>query len=271
MFVKTKFLIVATICFMALRPSLSSAAESQSSIEFEARAKQFFGSNCTSCHGEEEQEGDVTLHDIAMDFQSAEVSRRWLTVLSQLENGEMPPEDEKQPSHVERERMIAGIKDQFRLAGNPIELLRSAPKFGNYVNHKQLFSGEHKGPSFSRPRIWRISPYIDGRSSPFSLSQDEGFKDYAHMWSMDKPTMELLLVKANSAVRMQIGPSEDDLKLQYEIWKQQTLTKRRSLRNDVKAQKELIAKNPENAGAKKRLESIAKQLEKNEATDFEKD
>jgi hypothetical protein len=271
MFVKTRFLITVMMSFMALKPFSSSAAESQSSVAFISHAKQFFESNCTTCHGEKNQEADVTLHDIEMDFKSAEESRRWTTVLHQLENGEMPPEEQEQPSHVERERMIAGIKDQFRLAGNSIELLRLAPKYGNYVSHRELFSGEHEGPSFSRPRIWRISPYIDGQSSPFSLSQEEGFKDYAHMWSMDKPTIELLLVKANGAVKSQIGPSEAELKIQDEIWKKQNLTKRRSLQNDVKVQEELIAKDPENAGLKKRLESLTKQLAKNEATDFEKD
>jgi hypothetical protein len=167
--------------------------------------------------------------------------------------------------------MIAGIKDQFRLAGNPIELLRSSPRFANYVNHQDLFSGTYKGPAYSRPRIWRISPFIDGQSSPFSLSQEEGFKDYAHMWSMDKPTIELLLVKARGVVEKQIGPSEADLKLEDEIWKKQILSKRRSLQSEIKALDESTAKNPDNAGFKKKCENLKKQLEQNEATDFEKD
>lgn len=270
MILKTKILIMAAMCFLMLEPFPSSAADSQPSVAFESYAQQFLVGNCTSCHGEKKQKGDVTLHNIEMDFKSAENGRLWMTVLSQLENGEMPPEEEKQPTHLQRERMIAGIKSQFRLAGNPIELRRSAPKYGNYVNHQALFSGEHKGPSYSRPRIWRISPYIDGRSSPFSLSQEEGFKDYAHMWSMDKPTIELLALKANAAVKSQIGPSEAELKMQDEIWKNQILTKRRSLQNDIKAQEKIFAKNPKNDGLKKRLESLTKQLEKNEATDFEK-
>ena len=271
MLVKSRFLVIAAMSFTAFMPGSSHAEENQPSAPFETHARQFFKSNCTSCHGEKKQKGDVTLHDLKMDFASAEEGRRWMTVLGQLENGEMPPEEKEQPSHAEREGMIAGIMNQFRLAGNPIELLRSAPKYGNYVNHRELFSGEHKGPSFSRPRIWRISPYIDGRSSPFSLSQEEGFKDYAHMWSMDKPTIELLLVKANAAVKSQIGPSEAELKIQDEIWKKQTLTKRRSLQNDIKAQEKRIAKDPENDGAQEKLENLTKQLEKNEATDFEKD
>ena len=269
--VRRKFLVIAMTGFMTLKPCSSKAEENQGSIDFDPHARQFFKSNCTSCHGEKKQKGDVTLHDLKMDFGSAEEGRRWMTVLAQLENGEMPPDDEDQPGHAERERMIAGIRNQFRLAGNPIEVLRSAPKFGNYVDHKQLFSGEHKGPSYSRPRIWRISPYIDGQSSPFSLSQEEGFKDYAHMWSMDKPTLELLLVKAKTVVDKQIGPSVDDLKLQDEIWKNQTLGKRRKLQNEIKGLEKSLAKDSGNAGLGKKLENLAKQLKNNEATDFEKD
>jgi len=59
--------------------------------------------------------------------ESAETGRRWLTVLGQLKNGEMPPEDEPQPSHEQRARLIAVIIEQFWLAGNPIERNLSTP------------------------------------------------------------------------------------------------------------------------------------------------
>ena len=259
------FLIITMVCFIISKPTASNASE------FASQATEFLSAHCTTCHGEKKQKADVSLHDIVADFETADESQRWFAVLSQLENGEMPPEDEVQPSPGERQKMIAGIKEQFRLAGRPIEVLRSGPKYGNYISHADLFSGKHKGPSFSRPRIWRISPYIDGKSSPFSLSQDEGFKDYAHMWSMDKPTIELLLVKANGVVKALIGPSEVDLAIQDESWKKQILTKRRSLSHEVKAQEDLIAKDPGNEGLKKKLVNLEKQLERNMATDFEKD
>ena len=231
----------------------------------------FFKNNCVSCHGEKKQQGDLTLHDMKMEFDMAEAGQRWMTVLTQLENGEMPPSDKKQPTQTERLKIISEIRNQFQLAGNPIEHLRSAPKYGNYVSHKELFSGEHKGPSFSRPRIWRISPYIDGKSSPFSLSQSEGFKDFAHMWHLDKPTIELLMIKANALVEQQIGPSEALLKTQDEIWVKQVLSKRRNLENEVNAQELIVAKSPGNAGQKKKLDGLVKQLERNLATDFKKD
>jgi hypothetical protein len=247
----------------------SDAAERPAVGQFEKKASQFFGEFCTTCHGEKKKKAEVTLHDLKPDFASATGSRRWLNVLAQLENGEMPPEERDQPTGPQRARMINAIKEQFRLAGKPIELLRSAPKYGNYVDHQALFSGEHQGPSFSRPRIWRISPYIDGQSSPFSLSQDEGFKDYAHMWSLDKPTMELLLVKARGVVEKQIGPSEADLKKQDEIWKNQILAKRRDLANQLKAAQESLAKMPKDEGRKKKITQLTTQLEKNKSTDFE--
>lgn len=250
---------------------LSPSAAANQAPAFAPHAKQFFKAHCTKCHGEKKQKGNVTLHDLEAEFQSAPGSRRWLDVLSQLETGEMPPEDEKQPSLAQQEQIIADIKKQFHLAGNPIELLRSAPKFGNYVDHEALFSGQHKGPSYSTPRIWRISPYIDGQSSPFSLSQGEGFKDYAHMWSMDKPTLELLLVKAKGVVKNQIGPSEEELKQQDQIWQQQILSKRKSLQAELQILEKRLTKEPTNENLVKRRDNLAKQLERNIATDFAKD
>lgn len=247
------------------------ADDTQELVSFKSHAESFLADYCTSCHGEEKQKGEITLHDLGMDFGSAAEGQRWMGVLNQLETGEMPPKKKKRPGHVERMKMIAAIKGQFLKAGNPIEVMRSSPKFGNYVDHKKLFSGEIKGPAFSRPRIWRISPYIDGQSSPFSLSQEEGFKDYAHMWSMDKPTIELLLVKARGVVAKQIGPSEADLKQQDEIWEKQILDKRRQLQKEVEGAEAALVKSPGNEGLKKKVENLKKQLERNEATDFEKD
>ena len=267
---KTQILVIVALSLTVALSSIPRVEGKDLAAGFESHVKQFLDSHCIRCHGEKKQKADVTLHDLGVDFELAEDIRRWLAVLSQLENGEMPPGDEKQPSHQERQGVIAAIRNQFSLSGNHVEKLRSAPKYGNYVNHQELFSGKHNGPAFSRPRIWRISPYIDGRSSPFSLSQDEGFKDYAHMWSMDKPTIELLLVKARGVVEKQIGPSEATLKVQDGIWKQQILNKRRNLQKELQALEVSVAKNPGNEGLKKKQDTLTKQLEKNQATDFEK-
>ena len=267
MFSTGKALFLLYLLFSILPAKRSQAAQG----EFESSSAKFFATYCISCHGEDKQKGNVTLHDIPLDFSSPEQSFRWIKLLGQLETGEMPPDDEDQPSHEIRAGLIAGIYDQFRLAGNPVEQLRTSPTYGNYINHEELFSGIHKGPAYSRPRIWRISPYIDGQSSPFSLSQEEGFKDYAYMWSMDKPTIELLIMNADAAVKQQIGPSEAELERQDDLWKKRVLQQRRALRIDIETEKTKLANDTRNASLQKKLDNLLKQLEKNEATDFEKD
>ena len=249
----------------------TAVAQDKPSPAFMREAKELFSAHCTSCHGEKKQKGDTTLHDIEFDFRSHEGSHRWMAVLDQLETGEMPPEDEAQPDPKKREALVAAIKLELQLAGHPVEILRSSPKYGNYVNHQDLFSGKHKGPAFSRPRIWRISPYIDGQNSPFSLSQEEGFKDYSHMWTLDKPTIELLLMNAKGVIEKQIGPSVEDLKQQDVIWKTQILSKRKNLQKDLTAAEESLKKTPKNEGLVKKVDNLEKQLERNLKTDFEKD
>lgn len=267
---QVKFSAIQVVCVSLIAGLIKLSAESGSTKPFPSTAQTFFKENCTTCHGKRKQEGNVSLHDLSPEFASATGSQKWLSILDKLETGEMPPRDEPQPAAQERADFVRAIKKELHRAGRPIEILRAAPKYGNYVNHQELFSGEHKGPAFSRPRIWRISPYIDGAGSPFGLSQEEGFKDYAHMWSVDKPTIELLLMNAGGVVKKQIGPSVDDLATQDETWKKQILDKRRNLQKDLKTAKESLTKSPDNEGLKKRVETLTKQLDNNLKTDFEK-
>ena len=121
MFSTGKALFLLYLLFSILPAKRSHAAQG----EFESSSAKFFATYCSSCHGENKQKGNVTLHDIPLDFSSPEQSFRWIKILGQLETGEMRPDDEDQPSHEVRANLIAGIYDQFRLAGNPVEQLRT--------------------------------------------------------------------------------------------------------------------------------------------------
>ena len=81
------------------------------------------------------QKGDTALHDIGMKFDSAEEVRRWLLVLSKLEK----PRDATRKmrsspvtKNVKRSLLNYPTASPVR---EPVEQLRSAPKYGNYVNH----------------------------------------------------------------------------------------------------------------------------------------
>lgn len=57
----------------------------------------FFQEYCVKCHGENKSKGDVTLHDFKGGFVGENDQDLWEIILEVLEDGEMPPEDEKQP------------------------------------------------------------------------------------------------------------------------------------------------------------------------------
>jgi hypothetical protein len=52
---------------------------------------------CVSCHGPEKQKGKVRLDDLPFAIHTLETAERWQKVLNQMNSGEMPPEEEKQP------------------------------------------------------------------------------------------------------------------------------------------------------------------------------
>ncbi len=99
---------------------------------------------CFHCHNEQTSEGDINLaaavhakpHGLVSDLELAD------RLLDALENGEMPPEDEEQPTRAERDRWIAQLKSlvENRLAKQsalaPVPLRRmNRLEYNNAVKH----------------------------------------------------------------------------------------------------------------------------------------
>jgi hypothetical protein len=59
----------------------------------------FLKANCLSCHSADRQEGSVRLDDMPFNVATVEQASRWQKVLEVLNAGQMPPEDEPQPSN----------------------------------------------------------------------------------------------------------------------------------------------------------------------------
>jgi len=62
--------------------------------------RSFLASNCVECHNAEKQKGKLRLDTISFTIDSIEQADRWQKILGQLNAGEMPPEDAKQPDRV---------------------------------------------------------------------------------------------------------------------------------------------------------------------------
>ncbi|WP_009965588.1 DUF1592 domain-containing protein [Verrucomicrobium spinosum] len=85
---------------LALWPGLGltlNAAESVRAVMPE-RHQALLSEVCLGCHGPEKQKGKFRVDDLPLTLSDPQTAERWQKVLSAMNSGEMPPEDEKQPS-----------------------------------------------------------------------------------------------------------------------------------------------------------------------------
>ena len=69
---------------------------------------------CFKCHSSKRAKGDINLKTLAGSAQFAADFRSWELVVAALEEREMPPEDEPQPSDEQRQQLAQAIKDELR-------------------------------------------------------------------------------------------------------------------------------------------------------------
>lgn len=105
-----------------------------SAADFKRDVAPFLKASCVGCHGAEKQKGKVTLHDIGGDFTSPHELERWELVLDMLSSGEMPPEDEPQPSEADRKIVVAWIEANLRTAVEGAETRSEVPQARRLTN-----------------------------------------------------------------------------------------------------------------------------------------
>ena len=76
---------------------------------FSKQVMPFFEANCIGCHGPKKSKGKVTLHNLDGDLTAGNNLEQWETILDMLKSGEMPPEDEPQPSVADRAAIVQWI------------------------------------------------------------------------------------------------------------------------------------------------------------------
>lgn len=81
---------------------------------YRTAALPFLVTHCVKCHGEDKAKGDIVLHAFAGDPSAGQDLERWELVLEMLRTGEMPPEEEPQPTAAERLRVANWIDGQLR-------------------------------------------------------------------------------------------------------------------------------------------------------------
>lgn len=179
--------------------------------EFEKHVRPFFDQYCVRCHGDKKQKADFALHDIDPLVTNGKDVERWEKALEMISNGDMPPDDEDAlPSKALRKSMESWIGAELKkINRGPDEGRLSRPEFGNRVDHQELFSGEHHGPAYSFPRLWRKNLQIHRRfetdnrfqkgSVPFNPRGGHGFQDYATLLA-NESTIKTLRINAKNYI-----------------------------------------------------------------------
>jgi hypothetical protein len=94
----------STTCFIVF-VFLSGAVSVSAAEPFEA----FLKKHCVRCHGPQDEEGDIRIDRLSRDFKAGLDSHHWAEVLDKLNSGEMPPEDEPQPTQDEIAGFVARL------------------------------------------------------------------------------------------------------------------------------------------------------------------
>ncbi len=88
------FLAKSTTCFIAF---VFMATSASAAGPFEG----FLKKHCVRCHGPQKEEGDIRIDRLSRDFKAGVDSHHWAEALDKVNSGEMPPEDEPQPTQDE--------------------------------------------------------------------------------------------------------------------------------------------------------------------------
>ena len=69
----------------------------------------FLTQHCVSCHGPKKEKGDLRIDTLSRDFKAGIDSHLWVEVVERINAGEMPPEDEPQPTQEQITKFIAEL------------------------------------------------------------------------------------------------------------------------------------------------------------------
>ena len=93
---------------------LSSSGASE--LIFEKDIRPILSKYCYGCHGAKKQKGKLRLDTLGLDFDRGQSAERWHDALDQVATGEMPPEDEPQPTEEDRQKLTTWLRESLDAA-----------------------------------------------------------------------------------------------------------------------------------------------------------
>ena len=151
---------ILMVMFCLLSLPLFASGKVSSKLLLGEGAQKSLDKYCISCHDSDVQKGNIRLDNLA-DLPLKGRLDLLNRIHEQVYSENMPPKKKKQPSEVERIKLIISVADELK-KHDAVQLddkLRYY-QYGNYINHDKLFSGEIKDKPFTPARTWRINELI---------------------------------------------------------------------------------------------------------------
>ena len=105
----------AGLCFISVFAASGLGTQSlEMEGSFDQRAVPLFEQFCFKCHSSKGAKGDINLESLAGSAQFAADFGSWELVVAALKEKQMPPEDEPQPSGVQRRQLVQLLEDALR-------------------------------------------------------------------------------------------------------------------------------------------------------------
>lgn len=184
---------------LLLGTTVSTVSAAPQATELDSEQLQpFLQSYCIECHGPDKQKGQIRFDQTDWKITDNDTAQRWQDVLDQLNGGDMPPEDEKQPTHAE---MAAALDS---ITGSVLSARKRLTDHGGEIKMRRLNQREYAatmrdlfGFDVSRHDI-----PDDGEIATFDTVGDEQYFTSAHF----EKYLELGRVVATTALRYNTAP-----------------------------------------------------------------
>jgi hypothetical protein len=131
----------------------------------------FLQKHCVGCHGPKKSKGDLRLDQLSRDFKSGIDGQVWAEVVEKINAGEMPPEDEPQPTAEEIGKVIAELDTRIR-EGRAARMAARPP-----VAHYRLSRKEYQNTVYDLLGV-RYDP-----TKPGELNEDTLWHGYERIGS----------------------------------------------------------------------------------------
>jgi len=131
----------------------------------------FLQKHCIDCHGPKKSKGDLRLDQLSRDFKSGTDGQVWAEVVEKINAGEMPPENETQPTADEIGNVIAQLDERIR-EGHAARMAARPP-----VAHYRLSRQEYQNTVYDLLGV-RYDP-----AKPGELNEDTLWHGYERIGS----------------------------------------------------------------------------------------